>query len=43
MISWVFCKFIKYDLSKQFKVLMLFDLIIKWGKELQFQVPGIRL
>ena len=34
MIYWVFFKFIKYDVSKRLKVLLLFDLIIEWGKEL---------
>ena len=33
MIYWVFCKSIKYDLSKRLKVLMLFNLIIEWGIE----------
>ena len=31
-IYWVFCELIKYDLCKSLKVLMLFDLIIEWGK-----------
>ena len=39
-IYWVFCKFIKYDLSKPLKVIMLFDLIIEWDKELMVLNAG---
>ena len=33
-------KFIKYDLSKPLKVIMLFDLIIEWDKELMVLNAG---
>ena len=44
MIYWVFCKLIKCDVKRS-KVLMQFDLITEWGKELSllFCVCGIPL